>query len=91
MAMQLTATQKLHAMAHRFYSRQPWTPQPGDFYTSSRADLELYKVVDVRDGKVLTTYLPEGGTVAEWPADEFLADHTFGYARVHVPAWVFKI
>lgn len=86
----LTPMQKLHALSNRFYSGVAWTPKAGDYYTTSRADLELYKVVDVRDGKVFTTYLPEGGTVDEWPSDEFLSPETFGYARVHVPSWVFE-
>lgn len=84
----LTAEQKLHALAFRFYQSAGWEPKAGDYYTTSRADLELYKVVDVRDGKVFTTYLPEGGTVAEWPAEEFLSEKTFGRCRVHVPDWV---
>lgn len=84
----LTAGQKLQALALRFYQCLEWAPKAGDYYTTSRADLELYKVVDVRDGKVFTTYLPEGGTVAEWPAEEFLSEETFGRCRVHVPDWV---
>lgn len=85
----LTERQKLTALGHRFYSRAEWSPKAGDFYTTSRPDLELYKVVDVRDGVVTTTYLPEGGETSEWPEDGFLTDG-FGPCRVWVPDFILE-
>jgi hypothetical protein len=84
----LTPTQKLQALAHKHYQNVLWKPKSGDYYTSSRADLELYRVVSVGDGLVRTTYLPEGGTISEWPADQFLSDDTFGRHRVWVPNFI---
>lgn len=84
MHYELTAQQKLAAMAMRFYDGIVWKPQKGDYYTSSRNDLELYRVVDVRDGKVFTEYCASPGSpVAEWPEDEFTTDG-FGIYRVWV-------
>jgi hypothetical protein len=84
--IKLTEWQKLHALAMRFYSGYQWRPKAGDYYTTSRADLELYQVVDIKDGKVYTKYCDPAkqGGIAEWPEDEFLSPTTFGYARVYV-------
>lgn len=90
--IELTAQQKLHALAYRFYQGGKWEPKPGDYYTTSRADLELYQVIDVRDGKVFTRYCdPQRGShITDWPAEEFLSPETFGRARVWVPGWVIE-
>ncbi|UTU07788.1 hypothetical protein CcrC1_gp103 [Caulobacter phage C1] len=85
----LTLEQKLRALENRFYNRATWEPKPGDLYTTSRADLELYEVVDVADGHICTRYRTQpDGAISRWPAEEFLAEHTFGHARTHVPNWV---
>ena len=42
--VQLTEWQKIEAMALRFYSELQWVPKAGDYYTTSRADLELYRI-----------------------------------------------
>lgn len=88
--IELTPMQKLHALSGKFYSRLQWEPKAGDLYTTSRADLELYQVTAIRDGKVFTRYRDGNRSIAtsEWPEDEFLDPHTFGYARVHVPDWI---
>lgn len=92
----LTPMQKLQALAHRFYQGVEWTPKTGDYYTTSRADLELYQVVDVRAHEggrrfIITRYTTEGQeeAVSEWPDDEFLAEWGFGSNRIWVPDWVF--
>lgn len=86
----LTHQQKLEALAYRFYHRQTWTPKPGDFYTTARADLELYQVVSVEDGIVKTRYVDpaRGAQISEWDEATFLSPETFGYARVWVPDWL---
>ncbi|MDD9740894.1 hypothetical protein PVW47_14030 [Marinovum sp. SP66] len=43
--MRLTKTQKLEALAARFYQGVEWVPKAGDLYTTSRADLEVYRVI----------------------------------------------
>lgn len=83
----LTPKQKLEALSYRFYQAGQWTPQAGDFYTTSRADLELYQVVSVEGGIVRTRYTEGSDTVSEWPETEFLTGG-FGPKRVFVPEWV---
>lgn len=85
--MQLTENQKLQAMAARFYQGLEWTPKAGDLYTTSRADLEVYEVLDVRDGIVLTRYTEGSTSISTWPEDEF---QTFGFGpkRVYIPPWI---
>ena len=83
----LTHQQKLEAMAHKYYSHQTWVPKKGDFYTLSRADLELYQVLEADEEKVVTSYLPVGERpTATWKRDEFLTG--FGLNRVHVPHFI---
>lgn len=89
----LTPIQKLHAVANKYYlGGAKWWPKAGDYYTSCRADLELYQVVEVTDAVVKTKYCnPErGDSISEWDKDKFLTDG-FGTNRVHVPDWVFRI
>lgn len=90
MPTRLNEQQKLQALARRFYQDMKWTPQPGDYYTTSRADLELYQVVDVRDGKVFTRYCEGSDAIAEWDADGFTTEG-FGIRRVHVPAFLLGV
>ncbi|WP_313613384.1 hypothetical protein [Agrobacterium sp.] len=83
----LTYQQKLDALAYRFYQGAEWKPKAGDFYTTSRADLELYQVVSVEDGVVRTRFTEGSDAIAVWPEDQFLTGG-FGPKRVFVPEWV---
>lgn len=82
--------QKLEALAYRFYQFGIWTPKPGDLYTTTRADLELYEIVEIRDGSVFTRYrdTDKSEVISEWLEEEFLSPETFGRARVWVPHWI---
>lgn len=86
----LTYQQKLEALGARFYSYLQWTPKAGDYYTSSRPDLELYRVVKIENGIVFTEYCTSPGSLAEWPESEFTTQG-FGPQRVWVPDWVLRI
>lgn len=88
MITSLTHQQKLDAVALKYYSMYQWQLKAGDYYTTCRADLELYQIVDIRDGKVFTKYLVGSDVISEWPEDEFLSLETFGAKRVHVPSWI---
>lgn len=83
----LTYQQKLDALAYRFYQGAAWEPKAGDFYTTRRADLELYQVVSVEGGVVRTRYTEGSDAISEWPEGEFLTGG-FGPKRVFVPEWV---
>lgn len=88
--MRLTPQQKMHALAHRFYQGARWEPKAGDYYTTSRADLELYQVVEVTDQHVRTRYTEGSDTIATWPAAGFQTEG-FGPMRVWVPQWVLDL
>lgn len=85
----LSYQQKLEAISLRFYQGKKWTPKAGDYYTTSRSDLELYQVVAVEDGLVKTRYCDtsRSAAIASWPVDEF-TDAGFGPKRVWVPDFV---
>lgn len=87
--VRLTHKQKLEALAFRFYQDGKWEPKKGDFYTTSRADLELYKIVDESETEIFTSYLPLGGVVANWPKETF-ATGGFGPKRVWVPPFILE-
>jgi hypothetical protein len=82
----LTLKKKLSAIALKYYNHLPWNPKKGDYYTSSREDLELYIVVDVDDEFVYTEYTKTECTTSKWPKNEFLLG--FGLCRVYVPDYV---
>lgn len=88
MPTELTESQKLEALAVRFYNGIEWHPKAGDFYTSSRPDLELYRVAKIVDGKIYTEYCTSPGQLAEWDLEGFTTEG-FGDCRVHVPDYVF--
>lgn len=85
--MKLTPTQKLHALAYRFYQDAEWSPTAGDYYTTSRADLELYQIVSIEKGTVSTRYTEGTDAISKWPEQEFTAAG-FGPKRVFVPNWI---
>lgn len=86
----LTETQKLHALAFKYYQGVKWEPKKGDYYTTSRADLELYQIVDVTETKIMTRYLVGSDTISEWDKEAFLTQG-FGINRVWVPDFIFKL
>lgn len=81
---------KLQAMALKYYSGVIWEPKAGDYYTSSRADLELYQVVKVTEKYVYTRYLTPNSAIQEWDKEGF-TKQGFGVNRVHVPNFVFGL
>lgn len=85
--MQLTAEQKLQALAHRFYQEVEWSPKKGDLYTTTRADLEVYEVVYADENIVRTRYTEGCSGSTEWPVDGFLTDG-FGPKRVWIPPFI---
>ncbi len=85
--MKLTTEQKLEVLAARFYQGMEWSPKAGDLYTTSRADLEVYRVISVENGVVTTEYTEISAAPSEWPEGEFLTEG-FGPKRVWVPPFV---
>ncbi len=85
----LTYQQKLDALSLRFYQGLKWTPESGHYYTTSRADLELYQVVRIEGGKVYTRYCDQSKSdvIAQWDGDGFTSEG-FGPKRVWVPDFV---
>lgn len=87
----LTSNQKLEALANKYYSNQIWNPKKGDYYTSSRNDLELYQIFNEDDKFFYTQYCSDdyGDNSEEWEKEKFLLD--FGVNRVYVPNYIFDI
>jgi hypothetical protein len=80
----LTQWQKLQALSEKYYSYAVWNPRVGDYYTSSRADLELYQIVDEDDEYFYTIYCNNpNGERAQWRKEEFTTEG-FGLNRVFV-------
>ena len=84
---ELTLDQKLQALANRFYQGTAWQPKAGDYYTTSRADLELYRVAKIDGGKIYTEYCTRPGELTGWDEDTFTTEG-FGPRRVHVPDFI---
>lgn len=85
---ELTLNQKLEALALKYYEDFQWQPKKGDYYTSSRNDLELYQIVDEGEQFFYTKYCDpkKGNDTSMWPKSTFLKD--FGLKRVFVPEWI---
>ena len=91
MQTELTLSQKLQALSLKHYDGFAWNPKKGDYYTSSRNDLELYQIVDENETSFFTKYChpDRGESTAEWSKERFLKD--FGERRVYVPDFIFKM
>jgi hypothetical protein len=87
----LTQNQKLNALAAKYYSGLQWNPKTGDYYTTSRADLELYQIVTADEKIIKTKYCDpqKGDVISDWETESFLKD--FGVNRVWVPEWIFSL
>jgi hypothetical protein len=80
----LTLEQKIAALSLKYYDGFMWFPKSGDYYTTSRNDLELYKIEKEDDEFFYTIYCNiEGCNPSQWKKTEFLKD--FGVFRVFVP------
>lgn len=85
----LTEAQKLQALSDRFYSHLPWVPESGHYYTTARADLELYRIAKIEDGKVFTEYCTNPGQLSEWDEAGFTTGG-FGPCRVWVSDYILE-
>lgn len=85
----LTVEAKLQAFAYKFYQGVEWEPKKGDYYTTTRSDLELYQVVDIDDNYVYTTYLREDSPIDKWAKEGFTTEG-FGDRRMHIPHYLLK-
>lgn len=95
-ATQLTERQKLQALADRFYNQSvnSWVPKVGDYYTTPRADLELYYIISEMTDYFFTVYCDtskyaNGIAPAKWHKSEFLVG--FGLNRVEVKPYIFDL
>lgn len=86
----LSPMQKLEALAQKNYRQQVWQPKQDDYYTSQRADLELYKIIEIKDGKIYTVYCDKECSPQVWDEKDF-TNNGFGLYRVHVPQWVLEL
>ena len=86
----LTSEQKLSALSLKHWDNLEWKPKKGDYYTSSRDDLELYEIADEDEEYFYTKYCGEhyGDGLQKWSKETFLQD--FGVHRVYVPDFLFK-
>jgi len=91
MKTELTVEQKIQALSSKYYDGLPWNPKKGDYYTTSRNDLELYQIVDENETTLFTNYCGEkkADEPHEWSKRKFLED--FGERRVFVPEFVLGI
>lgn len=87
----LTEEQKLRALSLKYYDFFPWNPKKGDYYTTSRNDLELYQIVDENETHFFTNYCDEKKTEKpqDWAKEDFLKH--FGERRVFVPDFIMKL
>lgn len=81
----------MFALSNAMYQGgQKWVPKAGDYYTSSRPDLELYQIYSIENGKILTRYTNGHSALSEWDESTFLTEG-FGPNRIHVPDWIFSL
>lgn len=86
----LTIYQKLQALSLKYYHNMEWSPMPGNYYTSTRDDFELYKIIGVSYDCLLTQYCDiykQSEEPARWLQRDF-ATRDFGLNRVWVPNFV---
>lgn len=89
--IEISEKQKLEAMANKFYSGMEWNPKVNDYYTTARADLEVFKVLKIEDGYIYTVMV--GGnqkTPEKWDLNGFTTEG-FGPNRVHIQPWVLAL
>lgn len=85
----LTYQQKLQALSDKYYSHNRWQPKKGDYYTTSRNDLELYQIVDEDEEHFYTVSCHVENCHKEpWKKEEFLQD--FGINRVSVQNYILE-
>ena len=86
----LTINQKMQAISDKYYSGLEWKPKAGDYYTTSRNDLELYKIVGENTENFYTIYCSDFmKNTTEWDKSKFLKD--FGVHRVLVSDYIFEM
>lgn len=85
----LTAEMKLEAFAVKYYNGLQWNPKKGDYYTTTRADLELYQVHDIDEDFVYTIYTDRECEVQRWDKDKFTTQD-FGIRRMWIPDYLIK-
>lgn len=85
----ITDKQKLTAMAYRFYQNAKWEPKVGDYYTITRDDNQLCRIVGESETMFwVKLSWPDGQvSVASEFEKEGFATKDFGLNRIFVPEW----
>ncbi len=89
----LTVEQKLETISYNFYGngRDRWQPKVGDYYTTPRYDLELYRIVEEDENYFYTVYCKDKTqNKAFWKKEDFLSPLTFGAKRIHVHEYILE-
>lgn len=89
----ITDKQKLNAMAFTLYQHSKWEPKVGDYYTITRADNQLCRIVGEGEETFWVKLSWPTGQVSE--ASEFPKEgfntKDFGVNRIYVPEWALKV
>lgn len=89
----ITDRQKLQAFEFKFYQGAKWEPKVGDYYTITRADNQLCRIVDEDEENfyVKLSWLDgQVGNATPFPKQGFNTEG-FGTNRIHCPDWIFKV
>ncbi len=87
----ITPTQKLAAISHKYYQHAVWEPKIGDYYTIVRNDAKLFQIVGeelMDDVLTFVVHCNEYDDANYFRARDFTTDG-FGLNRVWVPDWIF--
>ncbi len=91
----ITDRQKLAAFAARFYQGMQWSPKVGDYYTMSRADNQLCRIVGEDEKNFYITISWLDGKKSTHDPTPFgkstFNTEGFGLNRVWCPEWIFEI
>jgi len=87
MKKNLTVDQKLAALSLKYFDGYIWLPKAGDYYTTCRNDLELYKIEKEDENNFYTIYCNiENCELTPWKKELFLKE--FGIYRIFVPNFI---
>lgn len=85
----IAPNQKLAALSLKYYQGYDWIPEVGHYFTLSRDDFELFKIISFDEEiEVFTVANCGNDEIFEVKKDDFLTG--FGENRCWVPEWIFN-
>jgi len=86
----LTCQQKLHCFGLKYFQNYEWKPEIGDYFTTTRADLELFQITRIEERNVFWINAKEPNSLEQRDDLSGFSCLGQGSIRLYVPDFILE-